>query len=214
MITWPQLSLFSAASLVLIFTPGPDILYVMTRGVAQGRSAAFAAAAGFSIGNIVHTLAAVVGLSAILASSATAFGMVKLAGGLYLIYLGIQLFRAGEATFKKDSDHSFKRLGTIFRQSIIANILNPKVAIFFLAFFPQFVRSENGSPQLQMLLLGLTFIVLTFIGFNLVGWFAGSLGDWLKRRPNTGKWIHRLAGSMLVGLGLKLAWPEAMPPSS
>lgn len=214
MVTWPQLSLFSAASLVLIFTPGPDILYVMTRGVAQGRSAAFAAASGFSIGNIVHTLAAVVGLSAILASSAAAFGMVKLAGGLYLIYLGIRLFRAGEAPLKGDANHSLKRLGTIFRQSIIANILNPKVAIFFLAFFPQFIRPENGSPQLQMLLLGLTFIVLTFIGFNLVGWFAGSLGDWLKRRPNTGKWIHRLAGSVLVGLGLKLAWPETMSPSS
>ena len=207
MITWTQLSLFSAASLVLIFTPGPDILYVMTRGIAQGRSAAFAAASGFSLGNIVHTLAAAVGLSAILASSATAFGLVKLAGGLYLIYLGIRLFRSGEATAASSDEGSDKKLGTIFRQSIIANLLNLKVAIFFLAFFPQFIKPANGSPQLQMLLLGMTFIVLTFIGFNLAGWFAGALGEWLKRRPHAGRWIHRLAGSVLVGLGLKLAWP-------
>ncbi len=209
MITISQLSLFSAASLVLIFTPGPDILYVMTRGVAQGRGAAFAAASGFSLGNIVHTLAATAGLSAILASSATAFGLVKLAGGLYLIYLGIRLFRAGETPLGKETDQSTKRMGAIFRQSIIANVLNPKVAIFFLAFFPQFIRPENGSPQLQMLLLGMTFIVLTFFGFNIVGWFAGSLGEWLKRRPSVGRWIHRLAGTVLVGLGLKLAWPES-----
>lgn len=209
MITWPQLSLFCAASLVLIFTPGPDILYVMTRGIAQGRSAAFAAASGFSLGNIVHTLAAVVGLSAILASSATAFGLVKLAGGLYLVYLGIRLFRSGERPVTQNAEAPAKRLGVIFRQSIIANLLNPKVAVFFLAFFPQFIRPENGSPQLQMLWLGLIFIVLTFMGFNLVGWFAGSLGEWLKMRPNAGRWIHRLAGSVLVGLGLKLAWPES-----
>lgn len=209
MITWPQLSLFAAASLVLIFTPGPDIVYVMTRGIAQGRGAAFAAAAGFSLGNIVHTLAAVIGLSAILASSATAFGLVKLAGGLYLIYLGIRLFRAGATSVIEEKERSGKRLGAIFRQSVIANVLNPKVAIFFLAFFPQFIQPENGNPRIQMLFLGFTFIVLTFIGFNLVGWFAGSVGDWLKRRPNAGQWIHRLAGSVLVGLGLKLAWPEA-----
>ncbi len=208
MITWTQLSLFSAASLVLIFTPGPDILYVMTRGIAQGRGAAFAAASGFSLGNIVHTLAAVIGLSAILASSATAFDLVKLAGGLYLIYLGIRLFRAGEALVNEETDQSGIGLGTIFRQSVIANVLNPKVAIFFLAFFPQFIQPENGNPQLQMLFLGFTFIVLTFIGFNLVGWFAGSVGNWLKRKPNAGRWIHRLAGSVLIGLGLKLAWPD------
>ena len=208
MITWSQLSLFAAASLVLIFTPGPDILYVMTRGIAQGRGAAFAAAAGFSLGNIIHTLAAVIGLSAILASSAAAFGLVKLAGGLYLIYLGIQLFRTGESHVADNKIHPEKGLGVIFRQSVIANVLNPKVAIFFLAFFPQFIHTEHGNPQVQMLLLGLTFIVLTFIGFNLVGWFAGSVGNWLKRRPAAGRWIHRLAGSVLVGLGLKLALPD------
>jgi len=208
MITWTQLSLFCAASLVLIFTPGPDILYVMTRGIAQGRSAAFAAASGFSLGNIFHTLAAVIGLSAILASSATAFGLVKLAGGLYLIYLGIRLFRESGTPLTEEKAHPGKGMGAIFRQSVIANVLNPKVAIFFLAFFPQFIQPENGNPQLQMLLLGFTFIVLTFIGFNLVGWFAGSVGNWLKRRPNAGKWVHRLAGSVLVGLGLKLAQPD------
>ncbi len=208
MITWTQLTLFSAASIVLIFTPGPDIIYVMTRGVAQGRGAAFAAATGFSLGNIVHTLAAVVGLSAILASSANAFMLVKLAGGAYLIYLGIKLFRAGKLDLNQREEGNGKDLWVIFRQSVIANLLNPKVAVFFLAFFPQFIRPENGSPALQMLLLGLTFIVLTFIGFNLVGWFAGVVGSWLKKKPDAGTWIHRAAGSVLIALGLKLAWPE------
>ena len=158
MLTWSQLFIFAAASVVLIFTPGPDIIYVMTRGIAQGRRAAFAAASGFSLGNIAHTLAAVAGLSAILAASATAFGLVKLAGGLYLIYIGVRLFTAGDAHLNQSSEAPAMRLGSIFRQSVIANILNPKVAIFFLAFFPQFIQPQNGAPRLQMLLLGLIFI--------------------------------------------------------
>ncbi|NCD24720.1 MAG: LysE family translocator [Deltaproteobacteria bacterium] len=207
MVSLDQLALFSLASLVLIFTPGPDIIYVLTRGVAQGRAAALAAALGFSLGNIGHTLFAVCGLSAILASSATAFTLVKLAGGVYLIYLGVKLWRADPGLLLSgNGEHKASAL--IFRQSILANILNPKVAIFFLAFFPQFVRPDQGSPVLQMLILGLTFVVLTMLGFGVVAMGAGLLNSRLAARPALSAWLHKGAGAILVLLGLRLAWAE------
>ena len=207
MISLDQLFLFSLTSLVLIFTPGPDIIYVLTRGVAQGRTAALAAAMGFSLGNIGHTLFAVFGLSAILASSATAFTLVKIAGGLYLIYLGTRLWAADPAvTLCGQGEKKTARL--IFRQSILANLLNPKVAIFFLAFFPQFVRPAQGHPALQMLVLGLTFVVLTMFGFGLVALGAGSLGARLTARPSLSAWLHKGAGAILMLLGLRLIWAD------
>jgi threonine/homoserine/homoserine lactone efflux protein len=207
MISLDQLVLFSLTSIVLIFTPGPDIIYVLTRGVAQGRTAALAAAAGFSLGNIGHTLLAVCGLSAILASSATAFTLIKIAGGLYLIYIGVKLWRADpRLTLSPAGEHKTARL--IFRQSILANLLNPKVAVFFLAFFPQFVRPSQGSPALQMLILGLTFVVLTMICFGLVALGAGLLNARLAARPTVSAWLHKGAGAILMLLGLRLVWAD------
>ena len=207
MISLDQLILFSLTSIVLIFTPGPDIIYVLTRGVAQGRTAALAAAAGFSLGNIGHTLLAVCGLSAILASSATAFTLIKIAGGLYLIYIGVKLWRADpRLTLSPAGEHKAARI--IFRQSILANLLNPKVAVFFLAFFPQFVRPSQGSPALQMLILGLTFVVLTMICFGLVALGAGLLNARLAARPTVSAWLHKGAGAILMLLGLRLVWAD------
>lgn len=207
MISLDQLILFSLTSIVLIFTPGPDIIYVLTRGVAQGRTAALAAAAGFSLGNIGHTLLAVCGLSAILASSATAFTLIKIAGGLYLIYIGVKLWRADpRLTLSPAGEHKTARI--IFRQSILANLLNPKVAVFFLAFFPQFVRPSQGSPALQMLILGLTFVVLTMICFGLVALGAGLLNARLAARPTVSAWLHKGAGAILMLLGLRLVWAD------
>ena len=208
MISQPQLILFAATSVVLIFTPGPDIIYVMTRGVAQGRKAALAAAAGFSLGNFVHIFCAIVGLSALLASSARAFQIVKYAGALYLIYLGIRMFRS-KANLASGGELQSLRGRTIFVQSIIANVLNPKVAVFFLAFFPQFLNKEAGSMPLQMLLLGTLFVGLTLICFGLVALCSGAIGAWLQRKPAIGGRIGQAAGSVLVLLGLRLAWPEA-----
>lgn len=206
MISHSQLMLFAVTSVVLIFTPGPDIIYVMTRGVAQGRKAALAAAAGFSLGNFVHIFSALIGLSALLASSARAFQMIKYAGALYLLYLGIRLFlsKAGSrdlATMKP------LRGRTIFLQSIIANVLNPKVAIFFLAFFPQFLDHNRGALPLQMLLLGILFVVLTLMCFGLVALCSGGIGAWLQSKPAIASRLDRVAGSVLVLLGLRLAWP-------
>ncbi|BBD09940.1 LysE family translocator [Desulfovibrio ferrophilus] len=202
-----QMLLFCAASLVLIFTPGPDIIYVMTRGAAQGRGAALAAAAGFSLGNVVHTAAAIAGVSALIASSAWAFSAVKFAGAAYLAYLGLRLFMSKAGPLGGGTD-SAKQTVAVFRQSILANMLNPKVAIFFLAFFPQFVREGGLHPSMQMAVLGTTFIALTMICFSLVGLTAGSLSDWLHARLAVGGRINKIAGGVLVGLGLSLAWSE------
>jgi threonine/homoserine/homoserine lactone efflux protein len=207
MISLDQLLVFSLTSLLLIFTPGPDIIYVLTRGVAQGRTAALAAALGFSLGNIGHTLFAVFGLSAILASSATAFTLVKVAGGIYLLYLGFKLWTADPAlALSAQGEHKTARI--IFRQSIFANLLNPKVAIFFLAFFPQFVRPAQGHPAMQMMILGLTFVVLTMFGFGLVALGAGALNSRLASRPALSAWLHKGAGAILMLLGLRLIWTD------
>ncbi|MGE4440038.1 MAG: LysE family translocator [Desulfomicrobium sp.] len=207
MISLDQLLIFSLTSLLLIFTPGPDIIYVLTRGVAQGRRAALAAAMGFSLGNIGHTLFAVFGLSAILASSATAFTLVKIAGGIYLIYIGFKLWKADPALILSGRGED-KTARLIFRQSIFANLLNPKVAIFFLAFFPQFVRPAQGHPAMQMMVLGLTFVVLTMFGFGLVALGAGALNSRLAARPSLSAWLHKGAGAILMLLGLRLIWAD------
>ncbi|MDY0225717.1 MAG: LysE family translocator [Desulfomicrobium apsheronum] len=207
MISIDQLLVFSLTSLLLIFTPGPDIIYVLTRGVAQGRSAALAAAMGFSLGNIGHTLLAVFGLSAILASSALAFTLVKVAGGIYLLYLGFKLWTADPALVLSGHGED-KTARIIFRQSILANLLNPKVAIFFLAFFPQFVRPDQGHPAMQMMILGLTFVVLTMLGFGLVAFGAGALNSRLAARPSLSAWLHKGAGAILMLLGLRLIWAD------
>ncbi len=207
MISFIQMSLFVSASLVLIFTPGPDIIYVMTRGMAQGKKAALAAAAGFGLGNLVHTLFAVLGLSALLMSSATAFQLVKYAGAAYLIYLGIKLFRSNAGVSVDGKVEAMKYM-TIFRQSIIANVLNPKVAVFFLAFFPQFIDQEHGNPQVQMIVLGCIFVILAWVGFSAVGLCSGWIGEFFRKHPKVEHRINQVAGSVLVLLGLKLALSE------
>ncbi|MEW6185011.1 MAG: LysE family translocator [Thermodesulfobacteriota bacterium] len=207
MLSWPQISLFTAASLILIFTPGPDIVYVMTRGMAQGRRAALAAAAGFALGNFVHTFFVVVGLSALLMASPLAFQIVKWAGAAYLIYLGIKMIRS--ASSPSDSKTGPSMTGwAVFRQSIIANVLNPKVALFFLAFFPQFINRSQGHPQIQMVLLGTLFVLLTLICFGMVGFFSGSLGQWLQKNKRLETRLIKIAGGIFILLGLSLAWPH------
>jgi threonine/homoserine/homoserine lactone efflux protein len=207
MLTISQVTLFTAASLVLIFTPGPDIVYVMTRGMAQGRRAALAAAAGFALGNFVHTFFVVVGLSALLMASPTAFQIVKWAGAAYLIYLGIKMIRSASGVSDAQSGPSLNGWA-VFRQSIIANVLNPKVALFFLAFFPQFINRAQGHPQIQMILLGTLFVLLTLICFGLVGFFSGSLGQWLQRNKAFENRMIKIAGAIFILLGLSLAWPH------
>lgn len=207
MISMTTLAMFAVTSTVLIFTPGPDIIYVMTRGMAQGRRAALAAAAGFALGNFAHTFFAIVGLSALITSSATAFACVKYAGAAYLIYLGIRMLRSRAASLPRGAAGELQ-CRVIFRQSILANIMNPKVAIFFLAFFPQFIDAGRGGVALQMLVLGTTFVLLTMAGFGVVALLSGEIGSWLNRSSRGGNLIGQLAGCVLIALGFRLAWPE------
>lgn len=199
--------LFLAASLALIAAPGPDNILVLTRGIAQGRGAALVSAAGASLGLVVHSVLAAVGLSALLAQSATAFSVVKYAGAAYLIYLGIKALVSRE-NFVVSGETATLRLQSVFFQGVASNVLNPKVALFFLAFLPQFAPPTAGSAAPQLLALGLTFALLTWAVFSVLAYFSGSLGNWLGRRPRYADALRWSTGIVLVGLGLRLALPE------
>jgi len=198
-----QILLFATTAILLAVTPGPDIIYVITRGITQGRASAMAAAAGFSLGNIFHTAFVILGISAIIKASAIAFTMIKIAGAVYLAYIGIKIFMSkGGETAEKDDKLLKPR--TVFLQSIIANILNPKVAIFFIALFPQFVRTQNGNEALQIAMLGMIFIICTFLVFSACALFSGQIGEHLRKNEKSGNILNKLAGAVLISLGVLL----------
>ncbi|WP_338728362.1 LysE family translocator [Haladaptatus sp. DJG-WS-42] len=195
----PSLSLFIVASVGLILAPGPDTIYVLTRGVSDGRRAGLLSAAGISTGILVHTLGAVLGLSVLLQTSATAFSIVKYAGALYLIYLGIQTFLDDEPLTIEDddeSDHSYL-------QGVAINVLNPKVALFFLAFLPQFVDSATATGQ--FLLLGGIYAVLTLTYLTTVAFLSGRVRALLAARPSLNRGLRWVTSSIFVALGARLA---------
>ncbi len=199
--------LFIGVSWALIIAPGPDMIYVITRGVTQGRRAGMLSAVGVIGGILVHTTAAAFGLTLILQTSALAFLAVKYVGALYLIYLGVKAWRE-HGTFSVQSSGADMSLRKVFWQGVLSNVLNPKIAIFFLAFLPQFV--DKGSPQvtLQMVVLGLTFACFGLCFLLLVGYSSGTIGGWLTRRPQYAQWLQRLAGGIMIGLGVRLALTE------
>ena len=205
-----NLALFLAASLALIATPGQDNLYILTRGVAQGRPAALVSAWGVCAGLLVHTAFAAVGLSAILASSALAFSLVKYAGAAYLVYLGLRMLlgREGLELPEEDGPKEGGGMGRVFWQGVVSNVLNPKVALFFLAFLPQFVGPGSGG-HLVFLALGLLFVALSLLVTTLLALFCGAVGDWRKGRPSVARAIGRAPGGVLVALGARLALSDA-----
>ncbi len=174
------------------------------RGISQGRAAGIVAALGFASGVLFHTTLAAFGVAALLRSSPVAFHLLKLAGGAYLIWIGIKALRSkGLATAHARAPQP---LSTIFRQSVIGNLLNPKVTLFFVVFLPQFVDPHGAQPvALQMLELGALFMAQTAAVFSVFGVGAGAIGVWLKRRPRVGVWLDRLAGATFVALGLRVA---------
>lgn len=198
--------MFVAASLALIATPGQDNIYILTRGIAQGRLTALVSAWGVCAGLLVHTAFAAVGLSAILASSALAFSVVKYAGAAYLVYLGLRMIfsREGLAISEGDGARS-AGMRTVFLQGAASNVLNPKVALFFLAFLPQFASTGSGGSHLQFLFLGLLFMALALVGTTLLALFCGTVGNWLKDRPSVAGTIGKAAGVVLIALGVRLA---------
>ncbi|WP_321920338.1 LysE family translocator [Paraburkholderia tropica] len=200
----PNFALFLATSIAITFAPGPDNLQVLARGISQGRMAGFVSALGFAAGVTFHTTLAALGIAALLRSSPLAFQILKLAGAAYLIWIGIKALRS--QGLAAAGDRPRQPLATIFRQSVIGNIMNPKVTLFFVVFLPQFVDVHGAqSVTLQMLELGVLFMVQTVVVFSVFGVCAGALGSWLKRRPRAGVWLDRLAGLTFIAIGMRIA---------
>lgn len=197
--------LFLTTGILLNLTPGPDTLYILGRSVAHGHRAGIASALGISVGSIFHTCAAALGLSAVLATSAWAFLFVKFAGAAYLIFLGIRAVLAKQSELSLP--RSFKRnsAAAAFRQGIVTNILNPKVALFFLAFLPQFIDSNAPAKTLAFILLGLSFVVTGTIWCLVLAWFSSAFSARLRESPTISAWLNRVVGSLFVFLGLRLA---------
>ena len=196
---------FVAVSLVLIATPGQDMLLVMSRSIAQGPGAGVVTAAGVSVGLVGHASLAALGLGAILTASETLFLALKLLGAAYLLYLAIGLLRTREAALQFGASAARPPL-RLFVDGALSNLSNSKVAIFFFAFLPQFVAPGAGQPTLAIFSLGVAFAAMTFAVKGVVGLSAGILSGWLRSRPRALLWIHRSSGAMLLGLGVRLAF--------
>jgi threonine/homoserine/homoserine lactone efflux protein len=206
----PDIGLFVVASTLLALAPGPDIIYVLTRAIAQGRKAGIAAALGFASGCVFHTVLAAVGVAALIRSSELAFDIVRYAGAAYLAWIGIQALRHRRA-FSIEGASDAKALVTIYKQSVIGNMLNPKVTLFFLAFLPQFVDSAAGNVALQMAILGVVFMAVTVVVFGAVALFAAMIGDWVRRKPAIGERLNVFAGITFIALGIRVALPDIAP---
>ncbi|AOO66487.1 LysE family translocator [Sulfurospirillum halorespirans] len=198
---------FLLTSAVVILTPGQDMILVMSRSIAQGQKAGITTALGVSVGLLGHTLLATLGLGALLLASEFLFSIVKFIGAGYLIYIGYQLLRSKDHTIAmKDLPKvSYKKM---FIQGALSNIMNPKVAIFYFSYLPQFVIQNNGNETMQLFILGFTFATLTFLIKAPIGFISGLLSFWIKTRPMILHYIHRTSGLILIGLGLKLALAE------
>jgi threonine/homoserine/homoserine lactone efflux protein len=196
--------LFTIASLVIIATPGQDMILVMSRSIAQGAAAGVATAAGVSVGLVGHTVLATLGLGALLRASDWAFVVLKLVGAAYLVYLGVRLLWTHDAQLAMGGGAP-RTMRRLFADGALSNLANPKIAVFYFAFLPQFVRPEAQHPTWTIFALGLLFAALTFAVKGPVGWFAGRLSAWLRARPAVLLWIHRCSGAILLGLGVRLA---------
>ena len=196
-------SLFIAASLVLILVPGPDSIYVVSRSVAQGRQAGLLSSWGTCTGAFVHTIAAALGLSAILSTSAYSFTIVKSIGAFYLIYLGVKTFFA-QPQWELDLNQKTDSSWAIFRQGVLVDVLNPKTAIFFLAFLPQFVPTTHAQMS-TFIFLGTSFILMAFVWDFILIIGSTSLTKYLRQNVAFGRQLNRVTGLIFVGLGVKLA---------
>jgi threonine/homoserine/homoserine lactone efflux protein len=199
-----NIALFVAASLAVIFAPGPDNVYVLTRGIAQGREVALVSAWGMCSGLLFHTTLAAVGLSAILARSAVAFSLVKYAGAVYLVYLGVRTLLNKEEFVTSAEEAPAARLKTFYFRGLTMNLLNPKVGVFFLAFLPQFVGSATDGVVLRLVALGLIFALLSVVVFSAIALFSGIVGDRLSRSPRLVTALQWLTGCVFAGLGVRL----------
>lgn len=205
---------FFGIAVLLALSPGPDNLFVLMQSAMWGRASGMLVVLGLCTGLIFHTIAVAVGLAAVFATSALAFTVLKLAGALYLLYLAWGAFRApapslhAEAPDAAPSSPPRTRLsaGSLYRRGIIMNLTNPKVSLFFLAFLPQFTSPARGSVALQTLSLGALFILATLLVFGVIAWFSGAIGERMQRSHVAQRILNRVAGTVFVGLALKLAF--------
>jgi threonine/homoserine/homoserine lactone efflux protein len=204
MLTWTQTLPFLLAAVLVTASPGPDNLMVLGMGMSKGRAQGIAFGLGCALGCLSHTLLAVVGVSAVIAASPVAFTLLKWVGGAYLVWLGVQALRSTGSGQVSATVAPPQALSTLFFKGMFANAINPKVVLFFLSFLPQFVVPGQGQVGLQLGLLGLLFTLQAALLFGLLGYFAGTVGQWLNRQPRAGLWLDRLAGVVFVGLGLRL----------
>ena len=202
-----SLLIFVSTAGLLLAIPGPAVLYIVGRSIGQGRNAGLVSALGIGVGTLVHTAAAAVGLSALLVSSATTFSVVKYLGAAYLVYLGIQRLRSKES-LAAASDTSAPRvtLARVFSQGIVVNVLNPKTALFFFAFLPQFIDPARGHVATQILSLGVLFACMGTASDSLWAIFSGSVADRLRANQ---RWMHNeryVSGGILISLGVATAF--------
>lgn len=195
---------FLAAAVLITVSPGPDNLMVLGFGISRGRAEGIAFGLGCGLGCLSHTLLATLGVSALIAASPAAFLTLKICGGLYLIWLGVQALRSRGQVKVTEAWRGDDSLARLFTRGMLANAINPKVVLFFLSFLPQFVIAEHGQIAWQTAQLGLVFTVQAALLFALLGYFSGSVGQWLQRHGRAGVWLGRLAGTIFVALGVRL----------
>ena len=198
---------FVAAALVVLLIPGPGVLYIVARSVSQGQRAGLVSVLGLSVGALVHVAAATAGLSAILLTSATAFGVVKALGAGYLIYLGIRTLLARRVTAGVDAPAP-RTLYRLFSDGVVVSVLNPKIAVFFLAFLPQFAEPGRGSVPQQVLFLGLLYVALALVTDSAYAVLAGRLRRWFGSHVIQGRTPRYASGVVYIGLGVSTAFAD------
>jgi RhtB (resistance to homoserine/threonine) family protein len=209
MFTTTTLLTYIAAAFALVLAPGPAQALVLANSISNGRRAGIVTTLGLNVGTLVHTIAAALGLSAILATSVLAFSVVKYVGAAYLIYLGVKAIRDRSANTDSDiTEKTSKTIRQTFTRAIAVGILNPKVALFFMAFLPQFVDPARGAVVLQFMVLGIILAGIAVAWDSVLASVAGRLGSWFARNPRFTLWRQRITGGMMLALGVRLAFAQ------
>jgi len=195
---------FLGAAALVTIAPGPDNLMVLSLGAARGRAAGMAFGLGCALGCLSHTVLAALGVSALIAASPAGFTVLKLLGGVYLVWMGWRAIRSRAAAHVGRADGGKETPRRLFVRGVLANAINPKVVLFFLAFLPQFVVPARGDAPWQIVQLGVVFTLQAALLFGSLGYFAGHVGEWLDRHGRAGIWLDRIAGAIFIALGLRL----------
>ena len=203
---------FALVSFLLSITPGPSILYIMARSMSQGPKAGIAAAGGMAAGSLLYVVATVLGIAAIFVYSPFAYFLVKVIGAVYLVYLGYQYFNADALELEQKQALQAMSTTKILKQSLVVELTNPKTALFFIAFLPQFVDAQAGSVAAQLLVLGIIYTLVTLACDTSIALLSGKLGVWLSQHPRAVYWQDRIAGGVLVGLGAFIFYDVLLEP--